>query len=208
VQKGIAASVGLFAYPVLQTADILLYQADTVPVGKDQQQHLEMARDIAIKFNAAFGELFVIPEAMIRDEVAVVPGTDGQKMSKSYGNTIPVFASDAVIEKAIMGIVTDSKGASDPKDPDACIIYQIHKLFLNDGERRALADEYRNGLPYGGAKKKLLQTCMDYFAPMRKRRADLEKGGDILEVMIEGAKKAGVVASQTMQKVRKLVGLR
>ncbi len=208
VEKGISASVGLFTYPVLQAADILLYQADTVPVGKDQKQHIEMARDIAIKFNNAYGEMFVLPEAKISEEVAVVPGTDGQKMSKSYGNTIPVFASDAVIKKAVMGIVTDSKGISDPKDPDTCVIYQIHKLFLNDGERKSLAAEYRNGLPYGDAKKKLLQTCMDHFAPMRKRRAELEKGGEIVEIMLDGAKKASRIASETMEKVRKATGLR
>ncbi len=208
VEKGIAASLGLFAYPVLQTADILLYQADTVPVGKDQKQHLEMARDIAIKFNNTYGEMFVVPQAMIRDDVAVVPGTDGQKMSKSYGNTIPIFASDAAIKKAVMGITTDSKGQNDPKDPDTCIVYQIHKLFLSDRERNALADEYRNGLPYSEAKKKLLQTCMDYFAPMRTRRAQLEKGGEIVEIMLDGAKKASTIAAKTMQKVRKATGLR
>ncbi len=208
VEKGIAASVGLFAYPVLQTADILLYQADTVPVGKDQKQHLEMARDIAIKFNNTYGEMFVLPDAMIRDEVAIVPGTDGQKMSKSYGNTIPIFGTDAAVKKAIMGIVTDSKGPTDPKDPDTCVVYQIHKLFLNDAERKALAAEYKNGLPYGEAKKKLLQTCMDYFAPMRKRRAELEKSGEIVEIMLDGARKASTIAAETMQKVRKATGLR
>lgn len=209
VEKGIAASAGLFTYPVLQAADIFLYRADTVPVGKDQKQHLEMARDIAMKFNNAYGEIFVVPEAMIRDDVAVVPGIDGQKMSKSYGNTIPIFASDAVIKKAIMGIVTDSKGMNDPKDPETCIIYHIHKLFLNDAERNALSAEYRNGLPYGDAKKKLLQTCMDEFAPMRKRRADLERDHHFVEkVMAEGAAKAHTVASETMRRVRTATGLR
>lgn len=208
VEKGIAASIGLFTYPVLMAADILLYQADAVPVGKDQKQHLEMARDIAIKFNNIYGETFTIPECLIRDEVAVVLGTDGQKMSKSYGNIIPLFGPEAVIKKAIMGIVTDSKGMSDPKDPDTCVIYQIHKLFLNDSERKALAAEYKNGLSYGNAKKRLLQTCMDHFSPMRKRRAELEKGGEIVEIMLDGAKKASRIAAETMEKVRKATGLR
>ena len=167
-----------------------------------------MARDIAIKFNNTYGEMFVVPEAMIRDDVAVVPGTDGQKMSKSYGNTIPLFASDAAIKKAVMGIVTDSKGMNDPKDPDTCVVFQIHKLFLNASERKALATEYKNGLPYGEAKKKLLQTCMDYFAPMRKRRMDLEKSGEIVDILLDGARKASTIAAVTMQKVRKATGLR
>jgi tryptophanyl-tRNA synthetase len=209
VEKGLAASSGLFLYPVLQTADILLYDIDKVPVGKDQKQHLEISRDIAIKFNNVFGDTLVVPEGVIRDEVAVVPGTDGQKMSKSYGNTIPLFAPEAAIKKAIMGIVTDSKGMSDPKDPDTCVIFQIHKLFLNAAEKKALADEYKKGLPYGDAKKKLLQTVLDHFAPMRKRRMDLEKDERNLEkIMAEGAEKATLVASKTMERVRKATGLR
>ncbi len=209
VEKGIAASAGLFLYPVLQAADILLYDIDKVPVGKDQQQHLEMSRDIAIKFNNTFGDVLVVPEGVVRKEVAVVPGLDGQKMSKSYGNTIPLFGSDAVIKKAIMGIVTDSKGMSDPKDPETCVIFQIHKLFLSAAGQKALADEYRNGLPYGEAKKKLLQTFMDFSASMRKKRMELasqtEKVG---KIMADGAKRARVTAAETMEKVRKATGLR
>ena len=209
VEKGIVASVGLFTYPVLMAADILLYDTNLVPVGKDQKQHLEITRDIAIKFNNTFGETLVVPEPLIREEAAVFPGTDGQKMSKSYGNTIPLFGSDAVIKKAIMGIVTDSKGMNDPKDPESCVIFQMHKLFLADGERTALAAEYKNGLPYGEGKKKLLQTVMDSFAPMRKRRMDLEKQKNIVEqIMADGAKKATLVAAKTMEKVRKATGLR
>ena len=209
VEKGIAASAGLFTYPVLMAADILLYDANLVPVGKDQKQHVEMTRDIAIKFNNAFGDTLVVPEPLIRDDAAVVPGTDGQKMSKSYGNTIPIFGSEAVIKKAIMGIVTDSKGQNDPKDPETCIIYQIHKLFLKDAERKALAADYRAGLAYGEAKKRLLQTVLDHFAPMRKRRADLEKDAHYVEkIMAEGAKKASVVAAGTIERVRKSTGLR
>ncbi|NOS67582.1 MAG: tryptophan--tRNA ligase, partial [Candidatus Peribacteraceae bacterium] len=143
VEKGIAASVGLFTYPVLMAADILLYDINVVPVGKDQKQHVEMARDIATKFNKAFGETFVLPDPLIRDEVAVVPGIDGQKMSKSYGNTIPLFAPEATIKKLIMSVVTDSKGINDPKDPLTCVLFQMHKLFLNGAERKALMDEYK-----------------------------------------------------------------
>lgn len=209
VEKGIPASVGLFAYPVLMAADILLYDTNLVPVGKDQKQHVEMTRDIAIKFNNTYGETFVIPEPQIREEVAVVPGTDGQKMSKSYGNTIPLFAPEAEIKKAVMGIITDSKGMNDPKDPETSVIFLIHKLFLSEAEQKALAQEYKKGLPYGDAKKRLLQTVTDYFAPMRKRREALEKDTKKLdEIMASGAKKAMLTASKTMEKVRKATGLR
>lgn len=145
VQRGIDATAGLFTYPILQTADIVLYDIDVVPVGKDQKQHLEMARDIAIKFNNAFGDTLVIPEPKIRNEVAVVPGTDGQKMSKSYGNTIPLFGEEKVIQKAIMGIKTDSKGVEDAKDPETCSVYQIHKLFLSESEAKKTHGEVQSG---------------------------------------------------------------
>ena len=208
LEKGIAAHVGLFSYPVLQTADILLYDADTVPVGKDQKQHLEIARDIAVKFNHEFGEIFVLPEPRIREDVAVVPGIDGQKMSKSYGNTIPLFGEESVIKKAIMGIKTDSAEMNAPKNPDTCIVYQIHKLLLSDAEAKALADEYRNGLPYGEAKKKLLESYLDVFGTMRQKRKELEaKPEYVQEVRREGAKKASTVAKKTMERVRKAVGL-
>lgn len=207
VQKGIEASVGLFTYPVLQAADILLYDADTVPVGKDQKQHIEMARDIAQKFNNAFGELFVLPEPKIREEVAVVPGTDGQKMSKSYGNTIPLFGDEKVIKKAIMGITTDSKGATDPKDPETCIPYQLHRLFLSADAASALAEEYRAGMSYGDAKKKLFETYMDTFSPMREKRTQLEQSGELERVLQKGAEKARSIAAKTMDRVRKATGL-
>ena len=209
VEKGLSATAGLFTYPVLMAADILLYDANVVPVGKDQKQHVEMTRDIAIKFNHTFGETFVIPEPKIRPEVAVVPGTDGQKMSKSYGNTIPLFGDEAVIKKAVMGIVTDSAGAKDPKDPKTSVIFQIHKLFLSESEAEALAGEYRAGLSYGDAKKRFLETYLDVFAPMRKKREELAKKPKFLEeVAIEGAQKARLTAAQTMDRVRKAVGLR
>jgi tryptophanyl-tRNA synthetase len=209
VEKGITASVGLFTYPVLMAADILLYDIDVVPVGRDQKQHLEMTRDLAIKFNHEFGETFRVPEPKIKEDTAVVPGIDGQKMSKSYGNTIPLFGSEAMIKKAIMGIVTDSRGASDPKDPDTCVVYQLHKLFLSPAEAKALAEEYRNGLPYGDAKKKLLAAYIDSFGSMRESRAAWEKKPEaVLDVMREGAAKARSVAVKTMERVRTAVGLR
>lgn len=206
VSKGLQASVGLFTYPVLMAADILMYDANIVPVGKDQKQHVEFARDIAVKFNNTFGETLVIPEPEVAKEVAVVPGTDGQKMSKSYGNTIPLFGDEAVIKKSIMGIVTDSKGMTDAKDPETCVIYQIHKLFLDADAARTLADEYRNGLPYGDAKKKLFATYMDYFKAMREKRAKITPA-QAKEVVESGAKRAKSVAIGTMAKVRAAVGL-
>lgn len=209
VEKGIPSSVGLFSYPALQAADILLYDIDKVPVGKDQQQHLEISRDIAIKFNNAYGDTLVVPEGVIREEVAVVPGTDGQKMSKSYGNTIPFFADEKTVKKAIMGIVTDSKGMTDPKDPDSCVIFQIHRSLISKNEQQTLADEYKNGLPYGEAKKKLLETFLDVYAPLRKRRDELAKNPkEVQSILAEGAEKASVVARATMERVRKAVGLR
>ncbi len=208
VEKGIPATVGLFTYPVLMAADILLYQANVVPVGKDQKQHLEMTRDIAMKFNNTFGETFVLPEPQIREDVAVVPGTDGQKMSKSYGNVIPLFGDEKAIQKAIMGIKTDSRGANDPKDPDNCVIFQIHRLFLTGPEASKLAQEYRAGISYGDAKKRLFETYADVFTPMRAKREKLEKKPkDVAEILQKGAAKASKEARTTMEKVRKAVGL-
>jgi tryptophanyl-tRNA synthetase len=206
VARGLPATVGLFTYPVLMAADILLYGAEKVPVGKDQKQHVEIARDLALKFNNTFGEVFTVPEPVIHKEVAVVPGTDGQKMSKSYKNTISLFGEEKAIEKAIMGMVTDSKGADDPKDPDSCIVYQIHKLLVSSGEAKALAEEYRKGLPYGEAKKRLFAAYMDYFKPMREKRASL-KSSDVEKVLEKGAKEAKNLAEKTMKHVRTAVGL-
>jgi tryptophanyl-tRNA synthetase len=206
VSKGMQASVGLFSYPVLMAADILMYDANIVPVGKDQKQHVEFARDIAMKFNNIFGDILVIPESQVEMDVAVVPGTDGQKMSKSYGNTIPLFGDETSIKKSIMGIVTDSKGMHDPKDPETCVIYQIHKLFLSSEDAQKLADEYRSGLPYGEAKKRLLATYMDYFRPMREKRLKITPA-HAKEVVDAGAKRAKSVAIGTMAKVRAAVGL-
>lgn len=209
VEQGLPASAGLFIYPVLQAADILLYDADVVPVGADQKQHLEIARDIAVKFNHTYGDVFTVPEPRIRKEVAVVPGTDGQKMSKSYGNTIPLFAEEKVIEKAIMGIVTDSKDVAAPKDPETSTIYLLHKLFLSDAQARALAEEYRRGgLSYSEAKKRLFHAYFGYFKPMCEKRKALETDDTVAERVIQdGAKRAKKIAEKTMLRVRKAVGL-
>jgi tryptophanyl-tRNA synthetase len=210
VEKGIKASVGLFTYPVLMAADILLYDIDKVPVGRDQKQHVEMARDMAMKFNNAFGkDLLALPEPVIGEKVAVVPGVDGQKMSKSYGNTVPIFGDEALIKKAIMGIITDSKDVAAPKDPDTCVVYMIHKLFISTDEAKALADKYRaGGLGYGDAKKLLFEAYMDYFGVMRKKREEFAGKPDVVrEIMADGASKASAVARKTMERVKKAVGL-
>lgn len=210
VEKGLPANVGLFTYPILQAADILAPQSDIVPVGKDQKQHLEMARDIALKFNHTFGEIFTIPEADIPADVAVIPGTDGQKMSKSYHNTIPIFASESEWKKAVMSIVTDSKGVEDSKDPDSCIVYQLYKLFSNAEEQKNLADRFRKGgLGYGEAKKILLQKVIDTFGPLTERRKHYEDHPEEVETILkQGAEKARKVMLATMQKVRNVTGLR
>ncbi|MFH1012830.1 MAG: tryptophan--tRNA ligase [Candidatus Peregrinibacteria bacterium] len=208
--KGIAPNLGLFNYPVLQTADILMFQADVVPVGKDQKQHLEMGRDIAIKFNNTFGNVFTVPEADIPDEVAVIPGTDGQKMSKSYGNTIPIFAEDAEWKKAVMGIVTDSKGVADKKDPEQCTVFALYKLMATPAEQAALAKRYRQGgMGYGDAKKLLLEKIMDTFSLLREKRRKLAENPKKVELILsKGANKARKIALQTMEKVRKATGLK
>ena len=208
VARGLEANAGLFTYPVLQAADILIYDADTVPVGKDQIQHVEIANDIAKKFNNRYGaDLLVPPEYRVVEDVQLVPGTDGQKMSKSYNNVIPMFGEEKVIEKAIMGIVTDSKDVDDPKDPDECVVYQIHSLMLSDDEKKDLADKYKNGgLGYGDAKKALLETFFDYFGPMRKKHADLTES-KLEEAIQSGAAHAKSIADKTMDRVLTAVGL-
>ena len=210
IAKGFIPNNGLFSYPVLMAADILLYKSNAVPVGKDQKQHLEITRDIAIKFNQMYREVFVIPEPIISESVAVIPGTDGQKMSKSYNNTIELFGNEKAIRKKIMSIPTDSTPMEDPKDPDKCNIFALFKLFSNEQEVADLAAKYRAGiLGYGHAKQALFVAYLDYFAPMRRRREELEKEpGYIDEVLRKGAEKANAVAAQTMDEVYRAVGLR
>lgn len=204
--KGLAVNAGLYTYPILMAADILLYNIEQVPVGKDQKQHVEIARDIATKFNNQFGETLVLPEPVIQESVAVVPGIDGQKMSKSYGNTVPLFMAPAEAKKVIMSILTDSSDKNDPKDPETCTIYQIHKHLLNKEAAANLAAEYKNGLPYGEAKQRLLATYNEFFAPLNEARNKLSDDY-ILEVAAAGAKKARDYAHVTLSKVHTAIGL-
>jgi tryptophanyl-tRNA synthetase len=207
--KGIAASHGLFAYPVLMAADILAVQSNVVPVGRDQKQHVEVTRDLAIRFNNAFGDVFTIPEPSIRENVAVVPGVDGQKMSKSYDNTIEIFMEGKPLKKRVMKIVTDSKELEEPKDPDTCNVFALYKLLASEAEQAELAALYRaGGMGYGHAKTQLLEKINDHFAPMRERRRELAEDMDYVENVLEaGAQKAGALARETLAKARQAVGL-
>ncbi|MBU0727722.1 tryptophan--tRNA ligase [Patescibacteria group bacterium] len=210
IAKGIQPNLGLFNYPALMTADILINQSQVVPVGKDQKQHVEMARDIAIKFNNQFGETFVIPKPDIPDEVATIPGTDGQKMSKSYGNTIPIFDDESVIKKAVMGIVTDSKGVDEAKDPESCNIFALYKLFASESEIKELSDKYKaGGLGYGDAKKMLLSKILETFRPFQKKRTELESNiPEVEKILAKGAEKVRITSLDTLNKVRLATGLK
>jgi tryptophanyl-tRNA synthetase len=210
VAKGISPNFGLFAYPVLMAADILLFDTNVVPVGRDQKQHVEMTRDIAIKFNQTYGETFVVPEPAIRDDVAVVPGLDGQKMSKSYGNTIDIFGEEKAMRKKIMGIVMDSRTPQEPKpDADRNLAIQLLKLFApadiaTDCENRLRA----GGLGYGDLKKGLFEHYWNYFAAARARRAELAANLDYVNrVLAEGAGRARAVADVVLKRARKASGL-
>ncbi|WP_372807707.1 tryptophan--tRNA ligase [Pontiella sp.] len=209
VAKGISPMHGLFAYPVLMAADILAPQANVVPVGKDQKQHVEVTRDLAVKFNNTYGEVFTIPEPSIRENVAVVPGIDGQKMSKSYNNTIEIFMEGKPLKKRVMSIVTDSKELEDPKDPETCNVFALYKLLSTDEEQAALAERYRaGGLGYGHAKLELLEKINEHFAPLREKRRELAGNMDYVEdVLKAGAEKASALARETLQKARQAVGL-
>ncbi len=209
VAKSIPASSGLFTYPVLMAADILLYNSNIVPVGMDQKQHVEVTRDIALKFNSLYGEIFVIPESEIREELAVVPGVDGQKMSKSYDNTLEIFAPEKQLRKKIMSIVTDSTPVEEPKDPDTNNVYLLYKLFASESESQEMADKFRQGgFGYGDAKKALFALLMDHFKEERKKREEIAADlGYIQEVRKKGAQKARAVASEVLAKVRKAVGV-
>jgi tryptophanyl-tRNA synthetase len=210
VAKGLAPSHGLFSYPVLMAADILLYQAEIVPVGKDQKQHLEVARDIGIRFNHVFGETFVIPEPAIEESVATVPGIDGQKMSKSYGNTIPIFLEGKQLKKGVMAIQTDSTPVDEPKDPDACNLYNIFKLFAPVDRLAEVRKLYvEGGAAYGYIKQELVDLIEDYFKDAREKRAELLQDKESLKkILAQGAHKAREKAAPTLDLVRKRVGLK
>lgn len=201
-------SVGLFNYPILQAADILLYRPDLVPVGQDQKQHIEMTRDIAITFNDTFGETLKLPEPYIKEEVAVVPGTDGQKMSKSYGNTIDIFATENELKKQVMGIVTDSTPLEDPKNPDTCNVFTLYKLLATTEETKDLADKYKKGgFGFGDAKKTLLAKILEHFAEARSTYNELLPKKDyVYDILAQGAKKAKKIAGATLDEVKAKVG--
>ncbi len=209
ISRGINPSAGLYNYPILMAADILSYQAERVPVGRDQKQHLEFTRDIAIKFNSEFGETFVVPEPDIDENTAVVPGIDGAKMSKSYRNAIHFFDDEKSLKKSIMSIVSDSAGIDEPKDPDTSTIFAIYSLFLNEKEKTKLRQRFLSpGLGYGDLKKELLETVLAYFKPYREKREFLQKEEKyIQEILAKGAKKARDTIQPTLEKCRSLLGV-
>ena len=210
IARGLPVNHGLFAYPVLMAADILIYDSNLVPVGRDQKQHVEVTRDIAIKFNETYGQTFVIPEPQIRDEVAVVPGLDGQKMSKSYGNTIDIFGDEKAIRKKVMSIVTDTRTPNEPKpDADKNIAVQLLKLVAPAAAARDLEDRLRaGGLGYGDLKKALFEHYWNYFTDARAKRAELAANlGYVEEVLQKGAEHARAVATQVLARAKKSSGL-
>ncbi len=209
VAKGIAASHGLFSYPILMAADILLYQAERIPVGKDQKQHLEVARDLAQKFNNEFGETFVVPEPEISEDTAVIPGLDGQKMSKSYDNTIPIFLEGKALKKKVMAIQTDATPVEEPKNPDTCNLYNIFKLFAPPERLEEVRDLYINGgAAYGYIKLELLDLLNDFYGAARQRKAEFMADPEMVRgILRKGADKAREKAAPTLDIVRERVGL-
>lgn len=207
--KNHEVSVGTFDYPLLMAADILLYNTDVVPVGQDQKQHVEIARDTAEKFNRLFGETFKMPEPMILESVKTVPGLDGQKMSKSYGNTIPLFATDEEIKALVMKIVTDSKAPEEPKDPAKCNIFALHELFASPDELATLRERYEaGGIGYKESKEILIASMTKFIAPLRQRRESIAADPDkVLEILKQGADKARVLAEKKIGEVKMKTGL-
>ena len=210
VAKNIPASHGLFAYPVLMAADILLYQPHLVPVGKDQKQHIEVTRDIAIRFNNTFGETFFIPDGEISEDTAVIPGLDGQKMSKSYDNTIPLFADEKELRSRIMTIKTDATPVEAPKNPDTCTVYALLRLFARPERMQEIHGLYVNGgAAYGHLKQELFELIDARFAEARMRRKELlANPDDIRKILAKGADKARAKAGETLALARDRVGLR
>jgi tryptophanyl-tRNA synthetase len=209
IAKGIVPNTGLFTYPVLMAADILLFNAEVIPVGKDQKQHLEITRDIAERFNQTYGEVFVLPQPMISEDIAVIPGIDGQKMSKSYNNTINIFEDEASLKKKVMRIVTDSTPVEAPKNPQTCNLFALYKLFAEPAKTETLKERYlKGGIGYGEVKKELFGLIWEYFAPFRERRKQLQNNkGDIAAILKKGAEKTRPIAQETIQRVKKAVGL-
>ena len=208
IARGIKPNMGLYSYPLLMAADILLFDSHIVPVGKDQKQHIEMARDIASKFNNNYGDIFVLPEPDIAKETQLVPGIDGQKMSKSYNNTIPIFGTDKEIRKRSMSIVTDMAGIDEPKNKNTPL-FHLYSLFADEVEKKALSKKYdAKGLRYGDVKIELYEKIMDYFLPYReKRRLLLSKPDDIIDIISMGAKTAKIIASEVLERIKTVIGL-
>jgi len=206
--KGLTANVGLYSYPILMASDILLFGGEIVPVGNDQKQHLEMTRDIAIRFNQTFGEVFIVPEPDIEKTTQLVPGIDGQKMSKSYGNTIPIFGLEKNIRKQFMSIVTDSKGINEPKDTNTPL-FQLYSLFLDESGQKELKDRFASpGLSYGNLKIELFECFWNRFEPFRQKRDYLASHKDfVLQKLKEGAEKSSTVADRFLNKAREAMGL-
>jgi tryptophanyl-tRNA synthetase len=209
IAKGLSPNHGLFAYPVLMAADILAYQSNLVPVGKDQKQHVEVARDIAGKFNAAYGEVFTLPDPAIREEVAVVPGLDGQKMSKSYNNHVELFGDEKDTRERIMRVVTDSKTLKEPKDPSTCNVFALYSLFASAQEREAMAARYRaGGMGYSEAKKALFEVLWTRLEPLRRKRDELRRDPAAVEqVLHRGGERARDEAGKTLRAARRAMGL-
>jgi tryptophanyl-tRNA synthetase len=207
--KGLPADAGLFTYPVLMAADILLYDSDVVPVGADQVQHIEVTRDIAARFNSMYGEVLTLPKAHVVEETAKVPGIDGEKMSKSYGNAIEVFEEPKKLRKKIMSIKTDSKPVEAPKDPDTDVIFDLYKLFATPEQQVQLAGRYRaGGMGYGEAKQLLYEASLAYFAKARERHAELSANdAKVNEILHAGAAKARKKGREVLDRVRRAAGL-
>jgi len=210
VANGISANHGLFAYPVLMAADIVAYGVNKVPVGKDQKQHVEVARDLVGAFNHRFGEILVMPDPEINDDVATVQGLDGQKMSKSYGNTLGIFADPSEVKKKIMAIATDSTPLEEPKDPDSTPVYAWYKHVASPEAAAEMAAKLRaGGYGWGHAKKELVQAYVEHFAPYRARRDELAKDqAQVDRILKQGAEKARALMLPTLEAVRKAVGVR
>jgi tryptophanyl-tRNA synthetase len=214
--RGLAATVGLFSYPILMAADILIYDSDIVPVGKDQKQHIEMTRDLAVKMNETFGQseedgrIFKLPEARIQPATETVPGIDGQKMSKSYGNNIDIFGDEKEMRRRVMSIVTDSTAVEAPKDPAQSTIFKLYSLVASKDEITAMREQFlKGGTGYGDFKKQLFAKLWEYFEPMRKRREEiLADKSYVDDVLARGAKRANEIADRVMKRVREAVGLR
>src|SRR6266850_3799054 len=214
--RGMSANVGLFSYPILMAADILIYDSDVVPVGKDQKQHIEITRDLAVKMNETFGQsepegrIFKLPDARIKAATETVPGIDGQKMSKSYGNNIDIFGDEKEMRKRVMSIVTDSSPVEAAKDPERSTIVQLYSLFASKDEVANMRERFKKGgTGYGDFKKELFEKLWEFFSPMRKRREEIQRDkGYIDKVLTRGAKRANEIAEQVMSRVRAVVGLR